>query len=81
MTKSKPQGPSRLETVLAYMGAGVIGLSLLSIIITLLSSWLGSETNLVLFAQIPLIGLPVGFVLVMLLLFLALRRKGRENAS
>ena len=81
MTKSKPQGPSRLETVLAYMGAGVIGLSLLSIIITLLSAWLGSETNLVLFAQIPLIGLPVGFVLVMLLLFLALRRKGRENAS
>lgn len=81
MTKSKPQGPSRLETVLAYMGAGVIGLSLLSIIITLVSSYLGAETNLVLFAQIPLIGLPVGFVLVMLLLFLALRRKGRENAS
>ena len=81
MTKSKPQGPSRLETVLAYMGAGVIGLSLLSIIITLVSSYLGAETNLVLFAQIPLIGLPVGFVMVMLLLFLALRRKGRENAS
>lgn len=67
--------------MLAYMGAGVIGLSLLSIIITLVSSYLGAETNLVLFAQIPLIGLPVGFVLVMLLLFLALRRKGRENAS
>ena len=67
--------------MLAYMGAGVIGLSLLSIIITLVSSYLGAETNLVLFAQIPRIGLPVGFVMVMLLLFLALRRKGRENAS
>lgn len=81
MTKSQPTGPSRLESILAYMGAGIIGLSLLSIIVTLFSSYLGATTNLAIFAQIPLLGLPLGFVLVMLLLFLALRRKGRENAS
>lgn len=81
MTKSNPSGPSRLETVLAYMGAGIIGLSLISIIFTLVSSYLGAQTNLALFAQIPLIGLPLGFVFIMVLLFLALRRKGRENAS
>jgi hypothetical protein len=81
MTKSEPQGPSRVETVLAYMGAGIIGLSLLSIVITLVSSYLGAKTNLALFAQIPLLGLPLGFILVMALLILALRRKGRENKS
>lgn len=79
MTKSS--GPSRLETILAYMGAGVIGLSLLAIAITLLGSFFGLKTNLAIFAQIPLIGLPLGFVMVMLLLVLALRRKGRENRN
>lgn len=81
MTKSEPLGPSKLETVLAYMGAGIIGLSLVSIVITLVTSYLGAATNLALFAQIPLIGLPLGFILVMALLVLALRRKGRENRS
>jgi hypothetical protein len=81
MTKSQPSGPSKLETTLAYMGAGIIGLSLVSIMITLVASYLGQSTNLALFAQIPLLGLPIGFVLVMVLLGLALARKGRENAS
>jgi len=81
MTKSESPGPSRLETTLAYMGAGIIGLSLVSIMITLISSYLGSSTNLAIFAQIPLLGMPTGFVLIMVLLGLALRRKGRENKS
>jgi hypothetical protein len=63
------------------MGAGIIGLSLLSIVVTLVSSYFGAATNLAIFAQIPLLGLPFGFVLVMVLLFLAIRRKGRENKS
>ena len=79
MTKSEGPGPSRLETTLAYMGAGIIGLSLVSIMITLVASYLGSTSNLAIFAQIPLLGLPAGFVLIMVLLGLALRRKGREN--
>jgi hypothetical protein len=79
MTKSEPIGPSRLETVLAYMGAGIIGLSLVSMIISLTASFLGFKTNLAIFAQIPLLGLPTGFILVMALLVVALRRKGREN--
>lgn len=81
MTKSQPSGPSRLETTLAYMGAGIIGLSLVSILITLVSSYFGATTNLAIFAQIPLLGMPLGFIMVMVLLFLALRRKGRENRS
>jgi hypothetical protein len=79
MTKFKPSGPSRLETFLAYMGAGIIGLSLLSIVITLVRSFFGETTNLAIFAQIPLIALPIGLVLVLLMLFLSSRRKGREN--
>ena len=79
MTKSEPTGPSRLETILAFMGAGVIGLSLVSIVITLVLSFLGSANNLAILAQIPLLGLPLGFLMIMALLFLALRRKGREN--
>ena len=79
MIKSESPGPSRLETTLAYMGAGIIGLSLVSIMITLVASYLGSTSNLSIFAQIPLLGLPAGFVLIMVLLGLALRRKGREN--
>jgi uncharacterized membrane protein YraQ (UPF0718 family) len=81
MTKSKPPGPSKLETTLAYMGAGIIGLSLVSIMITLVASYFGSTTNLAIFAQIPLLGMPIGFILVMVLLGLALARKGRENRS
>lgn len=79
MTKSEASGPSRLETTLAYMGAGIIGLSLVSIMITLVASFFGSTTNLAVFAQIPLLGMPAGFILIMVLLTLALRRKGREN--
>lgn len=79
MTKSQGSGPSRLETTLGYMGAGIIGLSLVSIVITLVASFFGSTTNFAIFAQIPLLGLPAGFILIMVLLGLALRRKGREN--
>jgi hypothetical protein len=61
------------------MGAGIIGLSLVSIMITLVASFFGSTTNLAIFAQIPLLGMPAGFILIMVLLGLALARKGREN--
>ena len=81
MTKSEPAGPSKLETTLAYMGAGIIGLSLVSIMVTLVASYFGSTTNLAIFAQIPLLGMPAGFILIMVLLGLALNRKGRENRS
>jgi hypothetical protein len=81
MTKSEAPGPSRLETTLAYMGAGIIGLSLVSMMVTLLASFFGSTTNLAIFAQIQLLGMPAGFIMIMVLLGLALRRKGRENRS
>jgi len=79
MTKSEAPGPSRLEIRLAYMGAGIIGLSLVSIMIILVASSLGSTTSLAIFGQITILGMPTGFILIMVLLGLALARKGREN--
>jgi hypothetical protein len=78
MTKSKQSGPSRLETMLGFLGVGTIGLSLLCIAITLAGSFFGVTSYLAIFAQIPLIGLPIGFLLVIALLVLAGFRKGRE---
>ena len=78
MTKSKQSGPSRLETTLGFLGVGTIGLSLLCIVITLAGSFFGVTSYLAIFAQIPLIGLPIGFLLVIALLVLASIRKGRE---
>jgi len=79
MTKSKQLGPSRLETTLAFLGVGAIGLSLLCIVITLAGSFFGVTSYLAIFAQIPLIGLPIGFLLVVALLVLSIFRKGRET--
>jgi hypothetical protein len=79
MTKSKQLGPSRLETTLALLGIGTIGLSLLSIVITLAGSFFGVTSNLEIFAQVSLIGLPIGFLLVVAFLMFSIFRKGRET--
>ena len=64
--------------MLGFLGVGTIGLSLLCIAITLAGSFFGVTSYLAIFAQIPLIGLPIGFLLVIALLVLAGFRKGRE---
>jgi len=79
MTKSESGRPQRLETALAYLATGLIAISLISLAITLLTNLLGQKTNLAIFAQIPLIGLPLGFLLVITLILASLIRKGKEN--
>jgi hypothetical protein len=81
MTKKEPAKPSRLETILAFMAIGVIGASLISMMVALATSFFGWKTNLAIFAQIPLLGLPFGFILVMVLLVVSLSRKARENRA
>lgn len=75
---NEESNPSRIEKVLAYMAVGVIGLSVLSILITLVSQMFESNGGLVIFRQIPVIGLPVGFVLVLVLLIVSMSRKSKE---
>lgn len=78
-SKSQPESnPSRIEKILAYMAVGVIGLSVVSILITLISQMFESNGGLVIFRQIPVIGLPLGFILVLVLLFVSMSRRAKE---
>ncbi len=69
---------SRVEIVLAAMAVSVIGLSVLSILTTLLLVFFGVTDLPVLLAQLPLIGLPVGFLIIIALLIAAIIRRSRE---
>ena len=61
---AKNNNPRRLEQVLGGMAVGVIGLSILSLLTTLLMVFLGVDNLPVILAQLPLIGLPVGFLII-----------------
>jgi len=69
---------NRFENTLAFMAAGTIGLSILAIVITVLSA-LFKFTIPGAIVLIPMIGLPLGFVLVFTLLVVSMIRKAREN--
>lgn len=69
---------SRVEIVLAAVAVSVIGLSVLSILTTLLLVFFGVTELPVLLAQLPLIGLPVGFLMIIALLIAAIIRRSRE---
>ena len=69
---------SSVEIVLAAMAVSVIGLSVLSILTTLLLVFFGVTDLPVLLAQLPLIGLPVGFLMIIALLIAAIIRRSRE---
>jgi hypothetical protein len=77
---NKPEStPGRLESILAYMAVAVIGLSIVSIAVSLISAWNGASANLAVWAQIPLIGLPLGMLLIISLLIVSLRRRTRSK--
>lgn len=69
---------SRVEIILAALAVSVIGLSVLSILTTLLLVFFGVTDLPVLLAQLPLIGLPVGFLMIIALLIAAIIRRSRE---
>jgi F0F1-type ATP synthase assembly protein I len=77
MAKSD-KNQNRLESILAFMAAGVVGVSLISMIIALLTRLFGVQPWAFL-AQLPLIGLPFGFVLIIALLVTSMIRRSREN--
>jgi hypothetical protein len=72
------------ERIIAYMIVGIIGVSLLCFAAFLIASLVGVRGEalsqgvwpaVVIF---PLIGLPIGLVLIIVLLFMNLRRRARE---
>ena len=75
---AKNNNPRRLEQVLGGMAVGVIGLSILSLLTTLLMVFLGVDNLPVILAQLPLIGLPVGFLIIISMLVAAIIRRSRQ---
>ena len=73
-----PQRP-QIETTLAYLAVGITLISILSIMATLVISATGSIKIPVILAQLPLIGLPTGFVLIMAMLITAIIRRSKQN--
>lgn len=71
---------SRLETILAYMAAGLVGTSILAILATLITS-LNSKTIWPVIVFYPQIGLIAGAGCIIALLIVSLRRRSRENNS
>ena len=75
---AKNNNPRRLEQVLGGMAVGVIGLSILSLLTTLLMVFLGVDNLPVILAQLPLIGLPVGCLIIISMLVASIIRRSRE---
>jgi uncharacterized membrane protein len=74
---------NRVERVLAYMVAGIIVLSLAAFIALIVATGMGLERDdftsgiWPAVTVLPLIGLPIGFVLIIVLLVVSAVRRGR----
>ena len=78
-TSNKSAG-SRLENTLAFMAVGLIGTSILVMVVTLLLS-LSSTSLMPILVFYPQIGLIAGAGCIIALLIVSLRRRARENAA
>jgi hypothetical protein len=73
--------------VLAYMFATMVGLSILCFVIIIIATFAGmnsasfAEGLWPIVAVVPLVGLPLGFVVMIVLIVLSLRRRSREAAA
>ena len=76
-----------MERILATMVAGVIGLSVLSFAAIIIATWSGfgqadfGEGLWPIMTMIPLMGLPLGFVLIIALLVVSTRRRRQGWSS
>ncbi|MEY4042614.1 MAG: hypothetical protein RL529_181 [Actinomycetota bacterium] len=68
----------RLENILAYMAVGLIGTSIIVMVITLLLS-LSTHNLMPILVFYPQIGLVAGAICIIALLIVSLRRRAREN--
>ncbi|GGI48006.1 Zn-dependent protease with chaperone function [Agromyces flavus] len=86
MSSQPPVTDHRTERVLAYMVAATVGLSILSFLAVMIATFAGVGANDG-FSQgiwpvilvLPLIGLPIGFVLLIVLLIVNGVRRTRES--
>jgi DMSO/TMAO reductase YedYZ heme-binding membrane subunit len=74
-------GISRAERVLATMTATVIGLSVLAFIAVLIGSFAGATSGSgiwPLLVALPLVGFPIGFLLMIALIVVNARKRARQ---
>lgn len=69
---------NRGENILAFMTAGVIGVSILTMLVTLALLGVGVKVAPVV-GVVPVVGLPIGVLLMIALLITNVIRKSREN--
>ena len=80
VAENTPVTVNRNERIIAYMVASSLGLSLLSIIATLIGAGVGADRSTgvwPLVTILPTIGLPIGFVLIIVLLVMSAIRRSR----
>ncbi|MDM4763732.1 hypothetical protein QT381_12005 [Galbitalea sp. SE-J8] len=78
MAVNTPSGMDRGERVLAFMIAAVVGLSIIAIIVSMIVRAAGGEVWPVVVA-LPLVGLPIAFVLIIVRLVVTAVRRARES--
>jgi hypothetical protein len=78
MSKKSPNPQNRLENVLAFMTVGVIAASIICIAVVLISNYLGVAQLPVFLILVPLIGLPIGMLLIITLVIVSARRRAAE---
>lgn len=85
VTNQTPHTSGRIERILAYMVAGVVGLSILAFLAIIIGTVAGAGANggfgsgaWPLVFTFPAIGLPVGFVAIIALMVMTGIRRSRE---
>jgi cell shape-determining protein MreD len=87
MTKSAPDGPPvrRIDRILAYMSIGLVLLAIVSFFALLIAGAIGGvdfESGLwPVIRLLPLVALPIGFLLLFALLIMSFVRRSRENKA
>jgi ABC-type transport system involved in multi-copper enzyme maturation permease subunit len=87
MTKPAPDGPPvrRIDRILAFMSIGLVALAILSFFALMIAQLIGGvdfrEGVWPVVRMLPLIALPIGFVLILTLLIMSFVRRNRENKA
>lgn len=79
MAKPTPPTKTRVENALAFMMAGVIGVSILAILVVLVAYLLNFHQLPPLLALLPMIGLPFGALLMIALIIVQARNRAKAK--
>jgi uncharacterized membrane protein len=84
VAKDSPVTIHRNERILAYMTVTIVVLSIIAIFANLIGAGAGADLSTGIWttvAVLPLVGLPLGMILIIALLIVSGRRRAREAAS